>query len=109
MDAPASSVRIAADRHRTIRYAARRAIHRRLRRRLPRISRGAVHERTHPLRGKQTAVTRELPVHYWSVARLRAAYASGEVARSEEHTSELQSLMRNPYAVFCLKKKTHKD
>src|SRR3546814_3204856 len=26
--------------------------------------------------------------------------------RSEEHTSELQSLMRNPYAVFCLKKKT---
>src|SRR3546814_3755006 len=25
--------------------------------------------------------------------------------RSEEHTSELQSLMRNPYAVFCLKKK----
>src|SRR3546814_6924901 len=28
--------------------------------------------------------------------------------RSEEHTSELQSLMRNSYAVFCLKKK-HKD
>src|SRR3546814_3955576 len=27
-------------------------------------------------------------------------------ARSEEHTSELQSLMRNSYAVFCLKKKT---
>src|SRR3546814_7935196 len=26
-------------------------------------------------------------------------------ARSEEHTSELQSLMRNSYAVFCLKKK----
>src|SRR3546814_7734406 len=26
--------------------------------------------------------------------------------RSEEHTSELQSLMRNSYAVFCLKKKT---
>src|SRR3546814_3283920 len=25
--------------------------------------------------------------------------------RSEEHTSELQSLMRTPYAVFCLKKK----
>src|SRR3546814_1150328 len=30
--------------------------------------------------------------------------------RSEEHTSELQSLMRNPYAVFCLtKKKTHRQ
>src|SRR3546814_17682088 len=28
-------------------------------------------------------------------------------SRSEEHTSELQSLMRNSYAVFCLKKKTH--
>src|SRR3546814_10693364 len=27
--------------------------------------------------------------------------------RSEEHTSELQSRMRNSYAVFCLKKKTH--
>src|SRR3546814_5102653 len=26
--------------------------------------------------------------------------------RSEEHTSELQSLMRNSYAVFCLKQKT---
>src|SRR3546814_4091882 len=31
----------------------------------------------------------------------------GGVARSEEHTSELQSLMRISYAVFCLKKKTH--
>src|SRR3546814_18029784 len=29
-----------------------------------------------------------------------------ELARSEEHTSELQSLMRISYAVFCLKKKT---
>src|SRR3546814_5575187 len=27
--------------------------------------------------------------------------------RSEEHTSELQSLMRNSYAVFCLNKKKH--
>src|SRR3546814_5517461 len=27
--------------------------------------------------------------------------------RSEEHTSELQSLMRTSYAVFCLKQKTH--
>src|SRR3546814_1574979 len=29
--------------------------------------------------------------------------------RSEEHTSELQSLMRISYAVFCLKKKKHKN
>src|SRR3546814_7301396 len=30
----------------------------------------------------------------------------GRILRSEEHTSELQSLMRISYAVFCLKKKT---
>src|SRR3546814_8587599 len=29
--------------------------------------------------------------------------------RSEEHTSELQSLMRSSYAVFCLKKKNNKS
>src|SRR3546814_4724832 len=31
--------------------------------------------------------------------------ATGQALRSEEHTSELQSLMRISYAVFCLKKK----
>src|SRR3546814_1743109 len=31
-----------------------------------------------------------------------------DLARSEEHTSELQSLMRISYAVFCLKKKNKK-
>src|SRR3546814_4063032 len=31
-----------------------------------------------------------------------------DARRSEEHTSELQSLMRISYAVFCLKKKKHK-
>src|SRR3546814_1781108 len=35
--------------------------------------------------------------------------ASGAFVRSEEHTSELQSLMRISYAVFCLKKKTKKN
>src|SRR3546814_952501 len=33
--------------------------------------------------------------------------ADAMLARSEEHTSELQSLMRISYAVFCLKKKTN--
>src|SRR3546814_1612292 len=33
--------------------------------------------------------------------------AEGMRSRSEEHTSELQSLMRISYAVFCLKKKTN--
>src|SRR3546814_9734003 len=37
-------------------------------------------------------------------ATFAAMVAAG---RSEEHTSELQSLMRISYAVFCLKKKTH--
>src|SRR3546814_2269868 len=45
-------------------------------------------------------------------ARWLAPLLAGEIrsgfARSEEHTSELQSLMRISYAVFCLKKKkTH--
>src|SRR3546814_3009291 len=41
------------------------------------------------------------------LADLRAAQYKGWVnQRSEEHTSELQSLMRISYAVFCLKKKT---
>src|SRR3546814_6465256 len=35
------------------------------------------------------------------------ATCSRPILRSEEHTSELQSLMRNSYAVFCLKKKKH--
>src|SRR3546814_7039761 len=37
-----------------------------------------------------------------------AAGRCGETARSEEHTSELQSLMRISYAVFCLEKKKNK-
>src|SRR3546814_8571769 len=35
--------------------------------------------------------------------------SAGEDGRSEEHTSELQSLMRSSYAVFCLKKKKDKN
>src|SRR3546814_10332197 len=34
-----------------------------------------------------------------------APMALGRADRSEEHTTELQSLMRNSYAVFCLQKK----
>src|SRR3546814_9368866 len=40
-----------------------------------------------------------------SAPALRRAPARSALPRSEEHTSELQSLMRNPYAAFCLKKK----
>src|SRR3546814_3357082 len=38
----------------------------------------------------------------------RVAFTAKEIRRSEEHTSELQSLMRISYAVFCLKKKKKK-
>src|SRR3546814_5339384 len=38
--------------------------------------------------------------------RVHSAFAVQANVRSEEHTSELQSLMRSSYAVFCLKKKT---
>src|SRR3546814_2694325 len=36
------------------------------------------------------------------------SFIPSAMGRSEEHTSELQSLMRISYAVFCLKKKTNK-
>src|SRR3546814_12922920 len=40
--------------------------------------------------------------------RRRGCLRAGRTVRSEEHTSELQSLMRISYAVFCLKKKKKK-
>src|SRR3546814_10271604 len=42
-----------------------------------------------------------------SFARQRQAFGKPISGRSEEHTSELQSLMRTSYAVFCLKKKNN--
>src|SRR3546814_3943700 len=42
-------------------------------------------------------------------ARDLATLAKRTILRSEEHTSELQSLMRISYAVFCLKKKKKKN
>src|SRR3546814_12370879 len=38
----------------------------------------------------------------------RRTHCQNQILRSEEHTSELQSLMRISYAVFCLKKKKYK-
>src|SRR3546814_5231154 len=42
------------------------------------------------------------------IAEGEQVVVSANFLRSEEHTSELQSLMRTSYAVFCLKKKTNK-
>src|SRR3546814_8358017 len=42
------------------------------------------------------------------MAQLQAHMTSNQSERSEEHTSELQSLMRISYAVFCLTKKKQK-
>src|SRR3546814_1624161 len=47
----------------------------------------------------------DLPPDYMTNVRPGGFYGW----RSEEHTSELQSLMRNSYAVFCLKKKTRRQ
>src|SRR3546814_2572204 len=60
--------------------------------------------------GDAIVVVLELHLAVGGPARARtlaapAATAGGD--RSEEHTSELQSLMRISYAVFCLKKQTY--
>src|SRR3546814_10296439 len=62
-------------------------------------------------RGFERDVRKRL--EYWEKLRLQAQAdkaggpkgTKGTGSRSEEHTSELQSLMRISYAVFCLKKK----
>src|SRR3546814_21182199 len=44
----------------------------------------------------------------YGLPKAATLFLSRQYARSEEHTSELQSLMRISYAVFCWKKKKHK-
>src|SRR3546814_8582735 len=51
---------------------------------------------------KHSVILRE---HRYFSRFLRLTLSLATVLRSEEHTSELQSLMRISYAVFCLKKK----
>src|SRR3546814_7133797 len=53
--------------------------------------------------GIHSAAVRHLQAQ---AAELAARSRSSGSGRSEEHTSELQSLMRTSYAVFCLNKKT---
>src|SRR3546814_8391072 len=48
-----------------------------------------------------------LPANRWMSLDEATKFLGIGHLRSEEHTSELQSLMRNSYAVFCLKKKNN--
>src|SRR3546814_5252787 len=70
---------------------------------------GAVPE--HPVQGPEPEVPTWLPKPRTLMELLAAAMnvaPEDREKRSEEHTSELQSLMRISYAVFCLKKKKNK-
>src|SRR3546814_8577110 len=64
---------------------------------------GADHEMTRSAR--EARPERAVETIAEAVAARRNARLGAQL-RSEEHTSELQSLMRTSYAVFCLKKKT---
>src|SRR3546814_1821370 len=59
--------------------------------------------RLSPLKGRETFSHRS--TRHFSYPFTGPSNASITQSRSEEHTSELQSLMRISYAVFCLKKK----
>src|SRR3546814_8149100 len=66
------------------------------------------HDRLGVVRG-HPAPTHDLVIELPVLGETRVVVDIGEIeihARSEEHTSELQSLMRISYAVFCLKKQT---
>src|SRR3546814_9730805 len=65
-------------------------------------------------RGELVAPRRQMPPPNPAGAHQSSAHKTEYACRarglrSEEHTSELQSLMRISYAVFCLKKKTKKN
>src|SRR3546814_5300854 len=62
-----------------------------------------------PQREQQRLVAFDLVAEFDAgIEVVRRRVAGQRVVRSEEHTSELQSLMRISYAVFCLKKKKTK-
>src|SRR3546814_1773185 len=63
-------------------------------------------ESTSVMRSCSNETTYDIEVTFYNGEKASLVNASG---RSEEHTSELQSLMRISYAVFCLKKKNRKQ
>src|SRR3546814_2293881 len=56
-----------------------------------------------------TAMTRNSEPHAAKTSGVPTRQRPRLLPRSEEHTSELQSLIRNSYAVFCLKQKNNKQ
>src|SRR3546814_6064845 len=58
-----------------------------------------------PICSVSLAICSMIVANAWKCAWRNSMCRSAKDARSEEHTSELQSLMRISYAVFCLKKK----
>src|SRR3546814_1781798 len=76
------------------------------------VERAMVHLRQFGARADQAAVKDDIggialvkPVRGADLVPRRVEADAADIVRSEEHTSELQSLMRISYAVFCLKKK----
>src|SRR3546814_1062167 len=67
---------------------------------------GFTYSEFHDVAGNRAEVSK-FPKALWMEGDVvaREAYDAVMAGRSEEHTSELQSLMRISYAVFCLKKK----
>src|SRR3546814_6237834 len=67
----------------------------------------AASERSEPVQteGSKLIVGRNIKLKGVEITDCDTLVVEGR--RSEEHTSELQSLMRISYAVFCLKKQTH--
>src|SRR3546814_6363696 len=59
-------------------------------------------------RKRERRASRQMSVALKALANPHSRRRPGRNKRSEEHTSELQSLMRTSYAVFCLKKKHKK-
>src|SRR3546814_4400246 len=77
-------------------------------------SKKPVHPNDHVNRGQSSNDTFPTAMHIAVAQELErrlfpAVGTLRNTLRSEEHTSELQSLMRISYAVFCLKKKTTKS
>src|SRR3546814_5182613 len=58
---------------------------------------------------QQRATTAPPPTPSFPANAVHLVRTNQQLTRSEEHTSELQSLMRISYAVFCLKKKKNQN